>query len=127
MKKKMFLLFSHALNTAQKGDAKTSLGVEEFVALPEELQALWSNVPAELESLREYLAPLKAYIIATASKEDVFLIQGDFVACYAMLNFVKELGYEAVASTTKRNAKEEEKDGKIVKTSVFEHVRFRRY
>lgn len=127
MKRKMFLLFNHALNTAQKEDAKTSLGIEEFVALPKELQALWSNVPPELESLTEYLEPLKAYIVATARKEDMFLIQGDFVACYAMLNFVKELGYETVASTTKRNVIEKEKDGKIVKTSVFEHVSFRRY
>ncbi len=127
MKKKMFLLFSHALNFAQKEDAKTSLGIEEFVALPEELQVLWSNVPPELESLTEYLEPLQSYIMATARKKDVFLVQGDFVACYVMLNFLKELGYEAVASTTKRNVVEKEKDGKIVKTSIFEHVIFRRY
>jgi len=33
----------------------------------------------------------------------------------------------AVYATTKRDVIEKEIDGKIVKTSVFEHVRFRRF
>jgi len=44
-----------------------------------------------------------------------------------MASFVKSLGGVAVYATTKRDVIEKEIDGKIVKTSVFEHVRFRRF
>jgi len=40
---------------------------------------------------------------------------------------VKSITGIAVYATTKRNVEERELDGKIVKTSVFEHVRFRRF
>jgi len=33
----------------------------------------------------------------------------------------------AVYATTKRNVVEKEIDGKIVKTSIFEHIRFRKF
>lgn len=125
--KKLFLLFSHTLTKAQQEDAFNSLGVEEFVSLPIELQTLWSNIPPQLTKLDDYLEPLKAYIRNKAKVGDVFLIQGDFGACCQMVNFVKELGFMAVYSTTIRNAVEKTIDGKIEKVSCFEHVIFRLY
>lgn len=125
--KKMFLLFSHTLTAEQEQDAKDSFGVEEFINLPIELQTLWSNIPPELTELSDYLSPLKEYISNEAKKGDVFLIQGDFGGCYEMVNYVKALGFRAFHSTTTRNVVEKESDGKIVKTSVFEHVIFRQF
>lgn len=125
--KKMFLLFSHTLTSEQKEDAKGSLGVEEFVMLPSDLQELWSNVPATLDDLSDYLEPLKNYFQNNLQKHDVVLIQGDFGATYVMVNEVKSLGAKAVHATTKRNVLEKSIENKIVKTSVFEHVRFRSY
>ena len=125
--KKMFLLSSHTLTAEQEQDAKDSLGVEEFVALPNALQTLWSNIPPELTTLSDYLTPLKEFIGNEAEEGDVFLIQGDFGGCYEMVNYVKELGFIALHSTTTRNVVEKESDGKIVKTSVFEHVIFREF
>ena len=54
--KKMFLLFSHSLTPSQIEDAKSNLGIEKFVYLPEDLQLLWSDIPSDLESLKEYLS-----------------------------------------------------------------------
>ena len=125
--KKLFLLFSHTLTPIQEADAKATFGVEEFVELPSELQRLWSNVPSELDNVSDYLEPLKAYLQSESNLDDVVLIQGDFGATYQMVNFVKELGLKAVHATTKRNVVEKSVDDKIVKTSVFEHVRFRVY
>jgi hypothetical protein len=125
--KKMILLFSHTLTLAQKKDAEISLGIEKFVSLPKELQTLWSNVPSELEELKEYLEPIKSYLKDELKKEDLVLIQGDFGATYYMVNVVKALGFKAVHSTTKRNVVEKVIENKIVKTSLFEHVRFRAY
>jgi len=75
----------------------------------------------------DYLEPLKAYLTEQTQQGDVVLVQGDFGATYHMVNKVKDLGLKAVHATTKRNAVEKFIDGKIVKTSVFEHVRFRVY
>jgi len=125
--KKMFLLFSHTLTPSQEVDAKKSLGVDEFVALPQELQELWSNIPPHLTTLDEYLEPLKEYILKNASKDDVFLIQGDFGGCYNMVNFVKSHGMVAVHSTTTRDVVEKTVNGKVEKFSRFEHVIFRLY
>lgn len=124
--KKMFLLFSHTITEAQEQDAKSSFGVEEFVGLPAKLQKLWSNVPADLDNVVEYLQPIRDFLIDNI-EGDVVLVQGDFGATCSMASFVKSLGGVAVYATTKRDVIEKEVAGKIVKTSVFEHVRFRRF
>ena len=123
--KKLILLFSHNLTDVQKEDAIGSFGVEEFVKLPDNLQTIWSNVPADLEDLSDYLQPVRDFIVEELAPDDVVLVQGDFGATCAISSFVKSLDAIAVYATTKRNVEEREIDGKIVKTSVFEHVRFR--
>jgi hypothetical protein len=125
--KKLFLLFSHTLTAIQLEDAKDTLGVEAFVELPPELQKLWSNVPAELESLSDYLEPLRDYMIKHLEIDDVALVQGDFGATCAMASFVKSLGGMAVYATTKRDVEEIHDGDTIVKRSVFQHVIFRQY
>jgi len=125
--RKLFLLFSHTLTEKQVADAKESLGVEEFVYLPTELQRFWSSIPPHLEVLDEYLSSLKAYIERNAQSKDLFLVQGDFGACYAMVNYLKTKKIDAYYATTQRKTVERLEEGKVVKTSVFEHVRFRQY
>ena len=125
--KKLFLLFSHTLTTTQIADAKSTFAIDEFVTLSDELQKLWSNVPSDIDDVSDYLKPLKAYLKEKSSSEDVVLVQGDFGATYHMVNFVKSLGMKAIHATTKRDVIEKVIDDKIVKTSVFKHVRFRVY
>jgi len=125
--KKLFLLFSHTLTPIQEQDAKESMGIEAFVKLPDDLQKLWSNIPPYLTTLDVYLEPLKSYILQNASKDDVFLIQGDFGGCYNMVNFVKSQGMMVVHSTTTRDVVEQTVNGKVEKFSRFEHVIFRLY
>jgi len=125
--KKMILLFSHNLSHEQKEDAKLNWSVEEFISLPKELQTIWSNVPADLEDIKEYLEPIKQFLIQNIDKNDIVLVQGDFGATFKIASFVKFMGSSVVYATTKRNVVEKEIDGKSVKTSVFEHIRFRRY
>jgi hypothetical protein len=125
--KKLFLLFSHKLTKQQVADAKKNLGVEEFVYLPTDLQKLWSNIPPSLAELSTYLAPMVEYIDSYAKTEDIFLVQGDFGACYDIVSYLKDNGFDAYYATTSRKTVEKLVDGKVVKTSVFEHVRFRKY
>ena len=125
--RKTFLLFSHQLIPAQINDARYSWSVDEFVVLEDDLQKLLSQIPPELESLDGYLQPIKEYLKENITKNDVVLIQGDFGGCYEMVNWVKQLDAISIYATTARNVIEKNVNGKIVKTSQFEHVRFRKY
>ncbi len=124
---KMYLLFSHKLTNEQIDDANTNLKVYDFVSLPETLQTLWSNIPPELENLDNYLSSLKNYIRLAAKSGDYILIQGDFGAVYEMVTFSKNLGLIPIYATTKREVVEEKQGDKIVKKSIFKHIRFRKY
>jgi hypothetical protein len=125
--KKMFLLFSHQLTPLQVEDAKKTLEVDLFVPLPQDLQRVWSNIPAELESLEEYLQAIKGFLLQHATQDDVVLVQGDFCAVYDIIKYAQSLELIPVCSTTKRKVEEAIHQNKIIKTSTFEHVRYRRY
>lgn len=125
--KQMFLLFSHKLTLSQEEDAINSLKVEKFIPLPKNLQDLFSNIPNDLDSLNNYLKPIKEFLKDYSINDDIALIQGDFGATYILVNFAKSLKLKAVYSTTKRVTQEFEEDGKIIKKSIFEHERFREY
>ncbi len=125
--KKLFLIFNHTLTQAQKNDAISSLGVNEFITLPEDLQAIWSAIPSELPSISEILCPIKDFIKSRACKNDFVLIQGDFGACYELVSFCKEIGVTAVYSTNQRVSTETVVDGIVHKTSQFRHCIYRKY
>jgi hypothetical protein len=125
--KKMFLFFSHTLTASQADDAKKSLGITSFVMLPDNLQNLWSNIPSDLESLDSYLIPLKNYISKNSKKGDIVLLQGDVGAVYDMVKYIQNIGLKVVYATTKREVNEKTVKNKVIKISVFKHIRYREY
>ncbi len=124
---KLILLFSHKLTQEQKVDAKENWNIKEFIYLPKDLQIIWSNISPDIESLNELLKPLKSFVEENQNKSDVVLIQGDFGACYSMVNFCKSLDLTTIYATTKRDTKEFIEDGKTIKESIFKFKRFREY
>ncbi|MFW6308045.1 MAG: CRISPR-associated protein Csx20, partial [Campylobacterales bacterium] len=83
----MFLLFSHSLTDEQIEDAKNSLGVDEFISLPDSLQQAWSSVPPELDGVREYAEAFYEFLSRRAMKGDFVLISGDFGLCYLLVQW----------------------------------------
>lgn len=124
--KTFFTIFSHLLTKEQILDAKNSFGVEQFISLPQELQALWSAVPPEIENIGEYITPFKTWLSQNAVNGDVALISGDFGATCCLAFWCVQNNITPVYSTTKREVIENFEDGKSVKKSVFAHVRFRK-
>ena len=124
----MLLLFSHKLSEEQMREAKDVWNVEMFIYMSSELQQEWSNVSPDLESLQDVLKPIQNFIKMSGRKDDIVIIQGDFGACYNMVNFAKSLKLIPVYATTKRTASEyKNEEGQTVKKSIFEHRRFREY
>jgi len=128
MPTRLFLIFNHEITEQQAEDARTSLGVEKIVDLPDDLKALWQNVPAEAPRIRAFLKPVMDWLARHAMAGDHVLVQGDFGACYIMVNYAFNRGLVPVYSTTDRQAAEEKlSDGTVVLKHVFKHVRFRKY
>jgi hypothetical protein len=124
----LFLLFNHQFTADQENDARSSLKVDGIVSLPPDLQQLWSAIPADLEGLQGYLAPLRTCLGEQAAPGDYVLIQGDFGSCWLMVNFSLERGLVPVYSTTERQAVEElQPDGSVKLVHHFRHRIFRRY
>lgn len=125
---RLFLFFSHKLTPEQAADAQNALGVTEFVALPEALQTLWSNVPADAAALREYVQPLQTWLAAHAQAGDYVLVQGDYGAVWLLVQHALAQQLVPIYSTTAREVQEVLRpDGSIEKKSIFAHVRFRQY
>jgi len=125
--KKLFLFFSHKLTQAQQEEAKKVLGVEEFVALPQNLQERFSAVPPELESLDTYIRDFVEFLVRYAQPGDYVLAQGDFGLVYRIVELAKAMGLVPIYATTRRVVLEEKRGEETIKISRFEHVRFRRY
>jgi len=124
----LIVLFNHTLTPAQRADAHDRLGAERIIEPPEEIKKTWSQVPPELESLADYLAPVRAWLAEASAPGDFVLIQGEFGATCTMAREAAALGLIPVYSTTRREAQEEHlPDGSVHVRHVFFHVRFRRY
>lgn len=124
----LFLIFNHRLTHLQESDARSNLGVAAIVDLPDNLKAIWADVPPALDSLADYLAPVKHWLAATAVPGDYMLVQGDFGATFLMVTFAFAQGLVPLYSTTNRQAEEQhDPDGTVRLVHRFYHQRYRRY
>lgn len=123
----LFILLNHDISDAQKQDAKRC-DIRHFVSLPPALQSLWGNIPAETQTIDHLLHPIKQWLLQNAAAGDSVLIQGDFGACWIMVNFAFKNNLVPVYATTDRKAIEtRQPDGSIKTFREFRHVRFRKY
>ena len=128
MNPSLYLIFNHQITVRQKQDARESLEVDKIIELPHDLDPLWRQIPPDLESIKNYLEPVKDWLASHAQKNDYLLVQGDFGACYIMINFAFEIGLIPIYSTTKREAVEQHgDDGTIKLVHHFKHQIFRKY
>ncbi|ERP30780.1 CRISPR-associated protein Csx20 [Chitinivibrio alkaliphilus] len=122
------LFFSHTLQDTQKKELKDTYGVTAFTALPEDLQHLWSNVPAQLPSVANYASPLIDYLSDNSRDTDIVFVQGDFGLTYYVVSWCIQNGRVPVYASTQRRAEEVvQKDGTVELRHMFRHVRFREY
>jgi len=128
MKTKLILLFSHKLTPKQEEDARKTFKTDMFIYLPELLQDIWSNIPADLTELSEVLNPIKQWLNEIANNGDYILIQGDFGATCYFVQWAIKNNLNPVYSTTKRiHIERMLPNGKIEINKAFEHTIFRKY
>ncbi|MBN2107096.1 MAG: hypothetical protein JW832_06680 [Deltaproteobacteria bacterium] len=125
---KMALCFSHNLTEDQIRDARTNLGIEEFIAMPETLAAAWEQVSPEPDVPADTLTFTLAFLQQATSAGDYVLVQGEFGLTWAVVDWCSRNGRLPVYSTTRRDySYDTAADGTVRNTHTFRHVRFRRY
>lgn len=128
MSDSLFLIFNHTFTDSQCEDAVLSLSVGRIVDMPSPFKVIWGSIPPDLDRIYDYLEPLQTWLRKYAEPGDYVLIQGDFGACYIMVNYAFSLGLIPIYSTTGREAVESVLDDGTVKvTHNFRHTLFRRY
>ncbi len=125
---RLLLLFNHEWTAQQKTAAQQALQVESIVVPPAEVKRLWGQIPADLPRLGDVLKPVGRWLESEGEAGDFVLIQGDFGACFYMVQAAFRLKLIPIYATTRREASEIRlPDGTIQMTHCFRHVRFRRY
>ncbi|GHS91085.1 hypothetical protein FACS1894107_03730 [Planctomycetales bacterium] len=121
-----YVLLNHQLTDRQIAELRDDFGAVEIMPAPENLAAQWASIPTDRELTAAMLAPFIDWLNA-AAPADVVVIQGEFGAVFALVDYALRRGLLPLHSVTKRVA-HETRDGEIVRRSyVFEHVLFRRY
>ena len=116
------LLFSHILTETQAKELKEQYRCENIIYMPEEIKMRWMSVD-------DNTSPeiFESFLLDNLKKGDYVLIQGDWGMTYKLITFAKKNGFIPIFSRTTRNVKEVNNGDKIIKTSIFQHIGFRKY
>ncbi|HHW48438.1 MAG TPA: hypothetical protein GXX14_07465 [Clostridiaceae bacterium] len=123
----LYLVFSHELSESQKKEAYERLGVKDILGLPDNLKAIWSQIPADIPCVSEYIEPVREWLEKNIREGDYILIQGDFGATYLLVKWAFSKNCTPLYATTERIVTETHNGEKVIVSRVFEHVRFRFY
>lgn len=123
----LHLLFNHTLTSIQEDSAHKTLGVKNITYLPKPIQDIWKHIPSDKPTIKTLLYPIYDYLGNSCREGDYILIQGDAGATYLIVQEAFMLKLKPIYATTKRTVVESNKDGKVIKTSIFEHVIYREY
>ena len=84
---RLILLFNHRPTMAQEQDARQSLGIDEIILPPAHIQVIWSQVPADTETLGSYLTSVHAWLAAAArSRGYRFMVRMEALAALRRLS-----------------------------------------
>lgn len=126
--RQVFLLFSHELTPAQRAELEKDFGVDKIISLPTNLQNIWSNIPPEPPTIKNYLKDIFNWLKEKSNPKDLVLVQGEFGAVYMTVDFCKKIDLVPIYATTKREIVKETLSDETVKVKrVFTHVRFREF
>ncbi|MFL1706743.1 CRISPR-associated protein Csx20 [Campylobacter sp. MOP7] len=122
--KTLFILMNHSLTKEQEKDAVENLNIDNFVVISDEN---WGNIDPSNKSILNSIESYKEKLKERSKAGDLLLVQGDFGATYAMVNFAKNIGLKPIYATTSRIVTEQLENGRIVIRREFKHERFREY
>jgi hypothetical protein len=122
----IYCLLNHKLTLKQEAELQNSFGVEGIVYPPQRIAELWSKIPTVHELSKSHLEPFTIWL-QEAKESDTVVLQGEFSASFALIDFALRKGLIPVCAVTERVALEKREGEKVSKEHTFEHICFRRY
>ena len=122
----VFCLLNHKLTPRQEAELRNSFGVKRIIYQPPHVAELWSKIPTVAELSGLHLEHFTDWL-REANPGDMVVLQGEFCATFALVDFSLGRGLIPICAVTERVA-QEEREGEVIYTKyVFEHICFRRY
>lgn len=122
------ILFSHTLTASQRDELSLRAGGEtEFLALPDELQRRFSQVPPGPGLDLQLLEDLDAWLDRNGRPGDQAVVQGDWGVTVYLVDRCRLRGIHPLYATTRREASETRRGEEVVLQHVFRHAGFREY
>jgi hypothetical protein len=121
-----YCLLNHQLTENQIAELASDFGMETIVYPPEDLSAMWSNVPTEKSLAPAWFEPFTRWLSA-AEQGDLAIIQGEFGAAFTLTDYALRRGLIPVHAVTRRVSREVREGEVVRKNYIFEHVCFRPY
>jgi len=122
----IFCLLNHKLTSRQEEELQNSFGANCIKYSSPEVIELWSKISTGRNLLRDHLKPFTD-CLREARAGDIVVLQGEFSATFAMVDYSLLKGLIPVCAVTKRIAQEKREGERVYRTYIFEHVCFRRY
>ena len=124
----VFTILNHQISQQQETQLRQDFGIDKVFKMPEELQKIWIAVPPSGENISRILIPIAYWLKSEAKNGDFALVQGEFGATYYMVDFCFHCGLTPIYASSDRVYDEEIlKDGTVLRTHAFRHVKFRYY
>ncbi|RAL25614.1 CRISPR-associated protein Csx20 [Thermoflavimicrobium daqui] len=126
--RKMVLLVSHPLLAEQKQEAQRVWQVKSFVALPEQLQNVWSQITPEGSFPMDPFRSLLNWLEKETEPQDLVWVQGEPGALFLVVSWCFQYERIPVYATTRREHQSTMlPDGTVRNQHTFKHVTFRVY
>ena len=122
----IFCLLNHELTPKQTEELLSAFGAGSVTYPSEEISSMWSGIPTDRELKKSLFKPIIDWL-EEARAGDVFLLQGEFSATFALADYALKKGLIPLCAVTKRVSREVQEGEKVHKNYVFEHICFRRY
>jgi hypothetical protein len=122
----IYCLLNHPLTPRQEAELQNSFGAGQINYPPPGIKELWSKIPTARELTRVHLEPFTSWL-KEAAPGDAVVLQGEFNATFTLVDFTLRKGLIPVCAVTEC-VSQEKREGEIgQKSSIFEHICFRRY
>ena len=121
-----FWLLNHRITEEQKSELKNKYNVGAFIFPPDSISRIWAAVPPVNYIPEQTLNEILSWF-DTAESSDIAVVQGESTVSFRIVNYLMDNGITVLASVSDRCSEEHLVDGKLIKTSSFKHICFRKY
>lgn len=124
--RRCYWLLNHRMLEKQKKELEERYGICEFIMPPDDIAVLWKAIPVEKEIPQSFFDRIEDWL-RRADGDDVVVIQGEPTAAFLIVSHLLKRGVTVLAGITERRSIDKEENGTVIKTSLFDHVCFRKY